>query len=139
MSTQSVSRRRTHTRRLLVVTVLVGAVVVLVCWLRPARRGGPTLQAYNQVQLGMTQEEVEQLFGMPPGDYSTGPTVFIYAHSGGLGIIANKASSSLRWTGDEREVVVYFDQNGRTIGRVCWGNIHTPWWERARRWLEQLF
>jgi hypothetical protein len=120
--------------------VLVGIGVALVCWLRPALHTGPTSEAYRQVQAGMTEVEVERVLGMPPGDYSTAPTEFLHIYTGGSGIIKRKATSILTWTGNDLEVDVYFDQNGLVIGKNSWGNLpRTPWWERARRWLEQLF
>ena len=139
MSSQPVSRRRTYARRFLAVVVFVGVGVALVCWLRPARHTGPTYEAFLRVKDGMTQAEVEQVLGMPPGDYSTRPTNFLCAST-----TSSPMPKEMRyhrsWAGNDLLVDVYFDQNGRVVRAESWGNLReATWQERARRWLQQLF
>src|SRR5262245_24662970 len=121
MSTQPVSRRRNHVRRLLAVAVLVGVCVALVCWLRPARHTGPTSEAYRQVQVGMTPVEVEQVLGMPPGDYSTRPTNFFPHSISGLPM-PKEMRYHRSWAGNDLLLDVYFDQYGRVVRTKSWGN-----------------
>jgi hypothetical protein len=55
-----------------VLLALVAVVVTTVAWLlRPQPRIGP--ENFRRIQAAMTSQEVEEIIGLPPGDYYTGP------------------------------------------------------------------
>jgi hypothetical protein len=109
------SRRRWLTFLLVVVAAV--AVAAYVRWLHLADSAHRvTLDAAERVCAGMTQREVEDIFGVPPGDYSSQPGT---VHPEGL----PKRPPDLRredWTADEGGTVVYFDEDGRVVDRIVW-------------------
>jgi hypothetical protein len=99
--------------------------------LRP--RAVVTMSAARTLQCGMTEAEVEAVFGGPAGDYRTGPTDFEYVM--GLGFDRPIPCYTKTWQGDECKVVVYFEETTGT----CIGSARSPlrprpanWWERVK-------
>jgi hypothetical protein len=129
---------------LAVLLVLVGILVPLVMP-RPSR---VTRANYERIEMGMTQAQVEEILGGPPGDYSTVPTDY---HAGGpMDIVVDmeelKAApkSGLHqdgsWFGDEGNVSVgYLD--GKALCKtftptepVAVETLELLRWRLERRW-----
>src|SRR5437899_4346421 len=90
-----------------VISGFLGAVCTI--WFISAA-SGPTwrINAHNaeQIEKGMTLEEVNAIFGAPPGDYSTPPTWVSWGQMPGVHC----------WRTDEIVVNVVFDQvTGRVV------------------------
>jgi hypothetical protein len=93
----------THRRRLLLSLVLLVALAVagvgVVAWL-----AGPkhriNRESLSQIQRGMTLQEVKDLLGGPPGDYSRSALVVRYW-------------PGPQWIGEDFAIQVWFDRQGR--------------------------
>jgi hypothetical protein len=87
--------------------------------LMPAGNPRLTKENYGRLEPGMSQEDVEALLG-PPGDFRTGPTVcefmisLDYLKAAGLWG-KNPELSEQHWDGDEAEITVFFDTDGRVV------------------------
>ncbi len=91
----------------------------------PPRR---TLNAagFDQVRVGMTRAEVEQLLGGPPGDYCRYP-------GGGMtitteGVRAPPGSVEQIWFDERNRFEVWFDAEGRVTASHRRGYQYTPPW-----------
>jgi hypothetical protein len=92
---------------------------VLACfggWLWIVNAGNPTRATFEQVQEGMTREEVIRIVGGPPGDYTIDGADF--------------------WRCDDGLLVVWFDISGRAVQKEVEIIPRPPTpTERIRRWL----
>jgi hypothetical protein len=77
--------------------VFAGALLALVL----PRHCPVTRAAYERIEPGMTQADVEQILGGPPGDYRTRPVHANLTSGGGI--------SWTIWVGDEGEAWVCFE------------------------------
>ena len=104
-------------RRVLCGLLLLSAV--LACfggWLWIVNAGKPTRAKFEQVQEGMTREEVIRIVGGPPGDYTIDGADF--------------------WRCDDGLLVVWFDISGRAVQKDVEIIPRPPTLtERIRRWL----
>jgi len=96
------------TRRwlLLGLAILATAVAGSMVLLLTAPRHRINEDSVKLIQNGMTQAEIEVVFGVPPGDYS----------SGGLRVYWEEPQKRLdrkEWTGDAVGVEVFFDPSGK--------------------------
>jgi hypothetical protein len=91
-------------------------VAAFVCWLDP---GGPAhrvnLYTAEKVRQGMTQRQVEGMFGVPPGDYSAQPGA-----NHPEGVPSRPGLRREDWTADEGGAVIFFDAEGRVADRIVW-------------------
>jgi hypothetical protein len=110
------------------------AVVVLAAFLaalypRPAAKGsGITKANFNLIVEGMTQEDVEEIFGCPPGDYTNGD---------GLSFRCCGSSGIRRedWTGYEGDIDIEFS---REDGKVVYKSFrNTAIWPKPT-WLDRI-
>jgi hypothetical protein len=100
----------------------------------------------KRIKEGMSESEVEAILCVPPGNYSRGGRVILYADLGtspfmgqerpGLKFFEMKELHAVEWVGNEAAVKVWFDENQRVFnvvpGRVVGAeNIL----DRIRRWL----
>ena len=128
-------------RRLLVFAVLVIALVAVVAagyWaIAPAQRLGRA--GYERVQLGMTEAEVEDVLGAPPGshlDLPEGQTVS-YVHAGAESKGARDGPKGLSWVSNTGHIGVTFGADGRVTG-VAFTPLrrnNPTWLDRVREWL----
>jgi hypothetical protein len=102
----------TKRRRWLLLSVaflaMVGVVGYLALWLsspRPRING----ESIKLIKVGMTQEEVEAILGVPPGNYSSGPICFF--PPGGL------TPRTELWIGEESAVHVSFDASRKVVSK----------------------
>lgn len=125
-----------HRSKLLVLLLTVAAAVgavVLFGWLPlagPAHRINP--HTGMKLRVGMTQSQVEAVFGVPPGDYSSEPPgERVRARGDGQPGLRRED-----WASDEGGAVVYFGPDGRVADLTLWvapGGTMTPR-ERLRKW-----
>jgi len=80
------------------------------------------VRAYERIQLGMRRSEVEQVLGVPPGDYSNrSPHVAIvkYKRIETVGSEDDKTAPGRAmefWKWDEHCIWVAFDDEGKSVG-----------------------
>ncbi len=119
-----------------IVLILVAAVLIAAVYFgRLYLAGsGPRVNPHTamKVRLGMTQSEVERIFGAPPGDYSSGPT------ADQVQAPADRRPDLRRedWMTEEGGTVVYFGPDGRVADFTLWlvPNRETSRFERFRKW-----
>jgi hypothetical protein len=100
-------------------------------WQSPHFRVCADEEARNRITDGMSEVEVEEVLGGPPGDYTTGPYNIALG-----GIMGNGATHSREWLTDEGGIVVYFDEMDLVVAtRFNWITRvdHSLWnpWERC--------
>ena len=111
--------RMHRNKRLLILTVVVVALVAAVYFVWPHLAGSAhRINPYTamKVRVGMTQAQVEAIFGAPPGDYSSEP------NAGQLRAPSDRRPDLRRegWTTDEGGAVVYFGQDGKVADATLW-------------------
>jgi hypothetical protein len=132
-------RRRTLLAALagLAVVVAAGAVVL---WPRPNR---VTAKNVERLRVGMTQNEVEAIIGLP-GDHSTQETVVMPMTTESWSDVigeTNRNESKDRWIGDDTWVDVAFAKSGYVtwmqLGKrsvVDHGPLGNLLWRAKRQW-----
>ncbi len=68
---------------------------------------------FHKIKVGMTQKQVEELFGGPPGNY--GRNHGFYARSGGMGVPPPHAREEI-WCSDNTMYKICFDSNDKVCG-----------------------
>ena len=103
-------------RRMLLVGLTV-AVVTVGAWSLGGSATGPRLRVenYPEVRVGLSQAEVEELLGGPPGNYGR------YARVGESmvtceGYLVPPSSVEQIWCDDSTRFEIYFDERGRVVG-----------------------
>jgi hypothetical protein len=116
-----------------VVGGVVGACLVLAFW----PFGAISPLNYHRIRLGMASDEVERIFGLPPGVHQTRPTLpptlapgtigFKEAETGLVptveppaGYVPGKGMQRLtykQWWGDDYAIGVYLDEDGAVVGK----------------------
>jgi len=133
-------------KRLMLIIVCLAAVLLagyVTLWLA-APKHRITWDNICDIKKGMTQEEVENVLGVPPGIYSSYPTghyVFSDKLWGKLGPATGKdfikKFGGKEWVRDGVSAYVLFDENGRAAdiqGGLCLvGN--ESFLAKLRRWL----
>jgi hypothetical protein len=103
---------------IVIACILIPACVVQFAW--RSKKIVFDIDLYDQIQNGMTREEVVSTLGMPPGDYSTG---FVVPESGRTGY------NAFDWISDEGRIRVWFDKDDKvedsnfrlvTIWKLTW-------------------
>ncbi len=119
----------------IVLAVVVAALIaaVYVGWPHlagPAHRVNP--YTAEKVRAGMTQTEVEALFGAPQGDYSSGPK----ADKPQAPMPPRPGLRREDWTTEEGGAAVYFGPDGRVADRIVWSapDYKASRFERIRKW-----
>ena len=104
-------------RRCVWIPVVLAVAVtpaLVTLWHLKATKAEPTVVAsvldYEQIKTGMTREQVQAILGGMPGDYTTGPSVFIFD---GLMMYEEQPDE---WKGDAGWIWVKFDN----CGIVAW-------------------
>jgi hypothetical protein len=125
--------------------LLVGvALVVLGGWLTVWMTGPKhhiTRESIFRIKEGMTQHEIEEILGAPPGDYSPGDSVVAYLEPpgrlSGNQVAAIAFAKKAVWVGDEAAVRVWFNNNDKAA-RCDYGFVVRPQislLDKVRRWL----
>jgi len=117
--------------------LLVG--VVLTGWLsalsspQKASGLGITKANFDLIEVGMTQEDVEKIFGCSPGCYTT--------YANGVGIVTTSLSDLPNWTGDGGVIWVRFNEDNIVISkRYMEAKPLAPTWtERMKLHFKRIF
>ena len=99
-------------RRLLLLMGLVTTAATMGClalWLTSLRHR-INEESVKLIQEGMTQADVQAVFGVPPGDYSNGGIPIYSRDSDWLEPVDRK-----EWIGDAVAVEVFFDSAGKVL------------------------
>jgi hypothetical protein len=102
-------------RRILCISSVSLIAVVVGAWLL-VPRSRINLENFKQIKEGMSQGEVEALFGGPPGDYANWPHPKRINQFVALVLQGNDDDMVHRfWLGEEGVVKVVFDSHARVI------------------------
>lgn len=89
-----------------------------------------SLDALHKIERGMTRQQVEELLGVPPGNYSQGGRAEYFAWG------FERPPWGEEWIGDEVAIIVNFDENDLVMGRGAgWVRRNEDWYFKARVWL----
>ena len=117
--------------------VLLLVIVANVPFLRKSPRDSVTPEMYERIQSGMSLVDIEQIVGLPPGDYSPGQPFAVAAQAGG-----QTGLQWRNWAGKRWIISVAFDQEGRVshatlVERKATSPTkdHETSWQRLRAWL----
>jgi hypothetical protein len=110
-------------RRLLSVAGLLALFLVAGClayvFSLPKPNRNITTATYAQIQMGMSEAEVEKILGGPAGDYLTAPE----PHDSDFELFAKRftdlSSNHKRWKADELCVFLDFDEDGLVRVKHC--------------------
>jgi hypothetical protein len=130
-------------RRLLLIVGVVVALGVLALLLWPRRvvpENRISQDGFERLEKGMTRQAVEEVLGVPPGDYVTEPVHFV--RPVGQVLIADLRrppdgpETEVIWQGNGGRIVVWFDER-ETVARkiylpAAWD---PPLRDRLRHWL----
>src|SRR5262245_59132749 len=121
---------------------IAGTLVLLlaagygVLWLT-APRHDINHKSFEAIKMGMTEQQVEAILGVPAGDYTTGPVIGWPEISSNGWAICWERQPHKSWISNEAAIHVYFDEQGlvkRTTHRKPWLSEESLW-ARLRRWL----
>jgi hypothetical protein len=133
-------RMRKRLRWLVCLAVVLVLVGVLVHLLFPSA-SPVTRVAFDRIQTGMTQAEVEAILGGPPGDYRTRPMDPIYENHRST----DPEIEPLQWWGDEGEVLLTVESRGVVLSKDFYavpewsiGRFEMLKWRLLRCW-ERIF
>src|SRR5262249_22209631 len=82
----------------------------------------------NQIQMGMTEQEVWAVIGAPPGDYSLHEVVDTFGTP-----VEGKCCQE--WIGNGVSIVVGFDADGRVVDK---GEVHHTGYVPRRNWFQKV-
>lgn len=85
-------------------------------WTAPKHRIG--WAGYGQVEFGMTEREVEEVLGVPPGSHlelPEGQTV-VYVHAEAASRGRTGLAKGYSWVGNDGNLGVSFDDDGKVAG-----------------------
>ena len=114
-------------KRRWIVSIAVGVIalgVLLVSWLTRTPQGltdpraaGITAANFDRIQAGMSADEVNHLFGVPPADYRSEPG-FILVGPGHVPWTEKAQGGRLEiWYVPRYHAEVLFDPDGRVVGK----------------------
>jgi hypothetical protein len=110
--------KKPRVKRLIALLTVVAALVAAVYFGRRHLAGSAhRINPYTamMVRLGMTQAEVESVFGAPPGDYSSGPAADQAPPENRRPDLRREA-----WTAEEGGAVVYFGPDEKVADFTLW-------------------
>jgi hypothetical protein len=122
--------RMRKSRRLLVLLVLPAIAVATPCcffWPHdaecPIRREG-----YRALRPGLSEKEVNDFLGVPPGNYTSGPVAAVNPPLGIIGASPGpyRAGKSETWFDDKTGVHVDYDDQGKLVRAFAWSHSRSP-------------
>jgi hypothetical protein len=81
------------------------------------RAAGINASNFNRIQLGMSADEVDGIFGVPPGDYRRSPGFLLVGPGHILGSEAAGGGRLEVWYVPRYHAEVLFDRNGCVVGK----------------------
>jgi hypothetical protein len=125
------ARRRGLLLAGLLAVAMLGALGIV--WWAAGPRHRINRETIALVQEGMTEAEVEALFGVPAGNYSGGRGELAFMTGRRLRALS---PSCKEWVGDETGARVAFDADGRVVWTLCGVVLYEETLlDRVRRWL----
>ena len=111
----------------LAVVLLAGLLAAL--YPRPDAKGsGITKVNFDRIVKGMPQEDVEEIFGCPPGDYTNGESISFRGH---IRSYIRKET----WTGYDGDIDVQFSrEDGKVVDKFF---LETRLWPKPT-WLDRI-
>lgn len=109
---------------------LAGAGALL--WLNTPRHR-ISRESFEKIQVGMTRAEVEEILGVPPGDYGPGNTYALLNQS--RGATFPTGWSTVAWKAGDMSVLVAYDLEGRVAWKKLGRALRRNFLSRLRRWL----
>jgi hypothetical protein len=123
--------------------LMASSVVIVVCivwsaagvaeWLRHPRI---TEREFMRIETGMRQEDVDAIFGAPPGDYRRGDVSYLPSNHSIFMLFCARAET---WSGDAGQAEVKFDGDGRVVDmwfRPTPKSTLEAWFEDMMNWLK---
>jgi hypothetical protein len=111
----------------LAVILLAGFLAAL--YPRPASGSGITKANFDLIVEGMTQVDVEEIFGCPPGDYTNGQA---FSFRCGVGVVGIRKDI---WTGYGGDIEVNFrKEDGKVVDKFF---METALWPKPT-WLDRI-
>jgi hypothetical protein len=98
------------------------------------KRHSDIWKRYDQIREGMSKDKVITLFGVPPGQYCSGPVAICSTGQEESFMAVDKCSSKSVWLFDEGVFEIGFDQNLKVEKKVASANMrgHPTVWDRLR-------
>lgn len=109
------------------------ALLALVLWYGLGRnRYGDAWEGYARIREGMSREEVVALFGVPPGDYSSGHVHICNTGQEESLAAVDRCNSKCVWVFDAGLFEIGLDDNARVKSKAASANMGGPptVWER---------
>ncbi len=123
-------------KRTVVVVVLLLALVTSLWVLARPRPHRINREGFDRIEEGMTQREVEDILGRPPGDYTDrretlpdGRWKYV------AGWMRGHPSYPREWLSDDGRVMVFFDKGGCVVGNYYF---HADDWPE-RSWVRRVY
>jgi|SRR5579859_6458546 len=115
------------------VSFAVLAMLVVGLWFVTAPRHRINPDGFARIQVEMTLDEVESILRIPPGDYTSGPTVVMKED-----ILSMKPirPTAMEWRSDDGRILVYF--HGGKVSRKEYDRVRhleKSFLREIRRWL----
>jgi hypothetical protein len=106
---------KTKGRTWLLLLCVLTALAIVVMVTKLASKELINEARFNMIKIGMTQKDVESIFGGPPGDYGRG-RIIEGVHFPLLSTRPNNWRVE-EWSGSDVKVTLYFSENGRLMRR----------------------
>jgi hypothetical protein len=105
---------RLRRRRVLVLAGILLALVAVAVWLCSPKKGDFDVAQFDQIRVGMTQPEVEDILGCPAGNYRRAAKVGSRVDSP-----SPEGMRVKTWMNDRIRIDLGFDSDGRVISKRC--------------------
>ncbi len=106
---------------------LLGLAIVVACLFLFMPRGAsdpkPTWEAFGRLRKGMTEREVIDILGTPPGNRARGQPQFCVCKTEGEHEAFTKAPVTKEWVNDHALIELAFDANGRLTHKFITANM----------------
>jgi hypothetical protein len=96
---------------------------------------------FQQLRLGMTEVEVNDLLGIPPGDYTSGPAWSVLDPQPSIlvGKVPFIVAKTEFWSDDQTGISVSYDNSGKLVGAATWPISRRPIRHAMHRYVLRAF
>jgi hypothetical protein len=125
-------------KRAVVVVILLLVLVTGLWFLTKPRPHQINQVGFDQITEGMTQQEVEEVLGGPPGDYTDRRWVLLVSYDNPMFFRALARRED--WLSDDGSVCVAFDEGSRVVEKKFYAAddcLERPWKDRVLRALHR--
>jgi hypothetical protein len=106
---------------------LLGLAIVVACLFVFMSRGAsdpkPTWNAFGRLRTGMSEREVIEILGAPPGNRARGITMFCTSRTHEEAEAFTKAAVTREWVNDHALIELAFDATGRLTHKFISSNM----------------